>query len=233
MPTPSSVWFSQHLWRTRSLGALSLTHYFSTGWLLLRVRGLHAPSALVTAAFACYPDLEKGEQAMEIDGIWDRECIKSLSFQKRGLRRLMEKPRPAASDRVVYLAVAPPIEPVIYSKEIFIPSDLILMIINRPRPLSVPLSGVYSRSWRLKLICTVSPCRFSGHIPRHLQRKRQRQRVAGSECTWFRLWVTVKGVSKSKCSWFSYKRHLFHHCTTKIKAFLMLRYKSIRCICSL
>ncbi len=75
------VWFSQHLWRTRSLGALSLSHYSSTGWLSRRVRGLHGPtSALVTAAFTCYPDLEKGQQATEIDGIWDRECIKSLSF---------------------------------------------------------------------------------------------------------------------------------------------------------
>ncbi len=134
-------------------------------------------------------------------------ALRAWAFRK-GLRRLIEKPRAAASDRVVYLAVAPPIEPVIYSKEIFILSDLILMIINRPRPLSVPLSGVYTWSWRLKLICTVSPCRFSGHIPRHLQRKSQRQRVAGSECTWFRLWVTVKGVSKSKCSWFFYKSHL-------------------------
>lgn len=149
-------------------------------------------------------------------------ALRAWAFRKKGL---LEKPRPAASDRVVYLAVAPPIEPVIYSKEIFIPSDLILMIINLPRPLSVPLSGVYSRSWRLKLICTVSPCRFSGHIPRHLRRKRQRQKVAGSECTWFRLWVTVKGVSKSKCSWFSYKGHLFHCCITTIEAFLMLRYR--------
>lgn len=65
---------------------------------------------------------------------------------EKGSQTTDGKPRHAASDRVVYLAVAPPIEPVIYSKEIFIPSDLILMIINRLRPLSVPLSGVYSRS---------------------------------------------------------------------------------------
>jgi len=32
-----------------------------------RVRGLHAPNALVTAAFACYPDLEKRQQAMEFE----------------------------------------------------------------------------------------------------------------------------------------------------------------------
>lgn len=167
----------------------ALAHYLNS---LLRDGSAFTKSSRPAApgAFGSFRVLPSSEERITTGGnrrtLWQRVhlCCELTELWDNTTDWQRKNKTHTASDRVVYLAVAPPIEPVIYSKEIFIPGDLILMIINRPRPLSVLLSGVYSRSWRLKLICTVSPCRFSGHIPRHLQRKKQRQRVAGSECTW-------------------------------------------------